>query len=134
MFVSMFLKQTLMVTNKVWSHKQSIKIQYCVFDRLRMEKVIEDHQSLPKHSIISRNSTSPRTILNENGLLPVDIEFPVVRDENFGELQIIIVPDLDNKTIIDVDRKFICVNNLTYQYFYPENQLDRQTNHEHYAI
>jgi hypothetical protein len=85
------------------------------------EKLAKIQQSLPKYSIISRNSITPRTILNKNGLLTVHIEFPVVRDENFDELQIIIVPDLDKKTIIDVNRKYICVNYLTHQYFYPKN-------------
>jgi hypothetical protein len=51
--------------------------------------------------------------------------FPVVRDEKFDELQIIVVPDLTNQIIIDVDKSYICVNHLTHQYFYPDTQDDR---------
>jgi hypothetical protein len=74
------------------------------------EKVAKIRELLPKHSKISRNTTTTGRILNENGLLTIQMEFPVVRDENFYELQIIVVPDLANRIIIDVDKSFICVN------------------------
>lgn len=123
--------QVEMLKTKILHHLEMIQNNYNMimnpqWEEQEMTEAIEKtrkdlgvQHDIPVLSVQQLRKLSTMKLIENNGSLELVITVPTVQRQIFEEFDMWPIPDLVNKTIIDLETKTIAINHLEKLYFYP---------------